>query len=83
MTIKTHQLVFEISVKELDIWMCALRMAARQRGGTVPWDACGFLIQHGELVRLTGYGAGDHEDLKRRLNPSLKAEEVAGQGGGE
>jgi len=68
-TVKTHQLVFEISVRDLGVWMCALRMAARQCGGTVPWDACNFLIRHGELVRLTGFGAGDHETLKKRLNP--------------
>jgi len=68
MTIKTHHLVLEMSVRELEVWMSALRMAAKQRAGQVtPWDSCGFFIQHGELVRLTGYSAGDHEDLKELL----------------
>lgn len=68
MTITAHNLSFTLTVKEVSVWMVALRMAAKKNiGGTLPWDSCSFLAQHAELVRLTGYGAGDHEDLRTYL----------------
>jgi hypothetical protein len=64
MTINAQKLIIELSIKELEVWMAALRLAARERTvKVVPWDSCCFLKQHNEIVNLTGYGLQDQNDL--------------------
>jgi len=68
MKITSNTFAFELTEKEVAIWMAALRLASEQSAaGIIPRESCPFLIQHGELVRLTGYGAGDHERLKEKV----------------
>jgi hypothetical protein len=71
MKVESRGRTFELSDKELDIWMTALRAAALEavkypyRSGKA--TDCPFLKQHGELSRLTGIGAGDHAALVRSV----------------
>jgi hypothetical protein len=75
MKITANNFAFELTEKEVGVWMAALRLASKaSAAGTIPHDSCPFLLQHGELVRLTGYGAGDHERLKEEvLKPKVTA----------
>jgi len=64
MKLDNHEMKFTLTVKEVGTWMAALRFAARNSSvPIIPWDSCPFLNQHWELVRLTGYGHGDHQEL--------------------
>ena len=66
-------MMFTLSVKEVSVWMAALRSAAKNSSvPIIPWDSCPFLQQHWELVRLTGYGAADHQDLHDFLAKKAK-----------
>jgi hypothetical protein len=68
MEITQHNMVFSLTVKDVGVWMAALSRAATTSTVQIfPWDSCPFLKQHAELVRLTGYGAGDHKDLRAEL----------------
>lgn len=68
MKITTHELSFTLTEKDLSVWMAALRLASKHSSvPIIPWDSCPFLAQHKELVRLTGYGSGDHQDLHEYL----------------
>lgn len=68
MKITENNFAFELTEKELGVWMAALRLASKaSASGMVPRDSCPFLLQHEELVRLTGYGSGDHERLKEQV----------------
>jgi hypothetical protein len=69
MKITEHNLTFTLTIKEVETWMTAVRQATLNQNNVriVPRDACPFFKQHGELVRLTGYGAHDHEEMKRVL----------------
>ena len=77
MNLKNHDLVFSLTVKEVGVWMVALRMAAKQHIYCIPWDSNPFLEQHKELVRLTGFGAGDHEDLHAFLEKTAKEKGIS------
>lgn len=68
MKITEHGMTFDLTIKEVGVWMEAVRLAALKRSVPMfPWDSCPFLNQHAELVRLTGYGASDHEELRKAL----------------
>lgn len=68
MKITANNFAFELTEKEVGVWMAALRLACeKSSNGRVPHDSCPFLAQHGELARLTGYGAGDHDRLKEKV----------------
>jgi hypothetical protein len=68
MTLDSQEMCFTLTAKDVSVWMAALRMAANHSSvPIIPWDSCPFLGQHKELVRLTGYGARDHEDLYQAL----------------
>lgn len=70
MTINSQTIQMTLTPKEISVWMAALRLAAKKRTvPIIPWDECPFFKQHGELVKITGYGAGDHEDLREFLRP--------------
>ncbi len=74
MKIISHELSFTLSVRELEIWMAALRQASRSSTvPVIPWDSCPFLKQHLELVNLTGWGGGDHEELHIFLRKKASA----------
>lgn len=70
MELTQHQLTINLTVKELQIWMAALRLAAKEAMKTpiIPWDSCPFYRQHEQLVKLTGYGNGDHIALGETLS---------------
>jgi hypothetical protein len=77
MNITNHNLTFNLTVKEVGVWMAALRMAAKHHTMCIPWDSNPFLEQHKELVRLTGYGTGDHEDLYNALAKKAKEQGIS------
>jgi hypothetical protein len=77
MTLNHHEMDFRLTIKEIGIWLVALRMAAKQHGVSVPWDANPFLQQHKELVRLTGYGTADHEELYAFLEKKAKEQGIS------
>ncbi len=64
MKVNYQEFNFTLSVKEVSTWMAALRLAAKSSTvQIIPWDSCPFLIQHGELTRLTGYSLKEDEEL--------------------
>lgn len=73
MQIDSHTLQFTLTVKEVDIWLTALRIAALKAGPSFGYKDAGkdggnaFTEQHAELVRLTGYSAGDHKSMMEEL----------------
>jgi len=73
--VDSHEITVTLSIKELDVWMTALRRAAKTSDvSVITWDHCPFLKQHNELVRLTGYGEREHIDLYEFLK--LKSEKA-------
>lgn len=68
MTITKHEMTFNLSVKEVETWMVALRyMALNAKVQMIPWDSCPFFKQHLQLARLTGYCTADHERMADEL----------------
>jgi hypothetical protein len=67
------EMVFELSEKEVSVWLAALRLAALRSvewpdpGTSAPWNSCPFLRQHGLITSLTGTGFLDHENLYQEL----------------
>lgn len=68
MTLSDHKLTITLSEKDLSVWMAALRLAAISSRVPLIGAPCPFVVQHAELVRLTGYSAGDHLDLVDKVN---------------
>lgn len=70
MVITKKEVTFNLTLSEheIEIWMAALRMAAKKTSiPTVPWFECCFLKQHKDLSLHTGYAQTDHQDLTEVL----------------
>lgn len=69
MELKKHGLTFELTVKELDVWLTSLRHSATRadRVRMIPWDSCPFFRQHRDLCHLTGFAVPDHERMAETL----------------
>jgi len=69
MKLNSQTLTFELSAKELSVWMVALRHAAKTLKDDYPgdWKNNPFLLQHFNLVGQTGFCSGDHQDLCKAI----------------